>query len=83
MPDLLMSFMIVISMQLALAPEVGFIVAGSLYACIWIPPIIRAMRRGRSCGLSAEYLIGTTIGRVMFITCERENTLSHEQSFLT
>ncbi|OBZ78657.1 DSC E3 ubiquitin ligase complex subunit 1 [Grifola frondosa] len=40
---------------------------GSLYSFIWFAQIYRSARRGRSSGLSTEYLVGTTICRLFFV----------------
>ncbi|KAI0925008.1 hypothetical protein AcW1_006950 [Taiwanofungus camphoratus] len=39
---------------------------GTLYSCMWLMQVWRSARRGRSSGLSAEYLIGATLCRLYF-----------------
>ncbi|KAF7309806.1 RING-type domain-containing protein [Mycena indigotica] len=49
-------------------------VAGS-YSMFWLPQIVRSVRRGRSSGLSTEYLVGTTLCRLSialyFLLCPK------------
>ncbi|KAI0351865.1 hypothetical protein OH77DRAFT_1486589 [Trametes cingulata] len=59
-----LTLMIVFRIVIALSLPLFFI--GSLYSCMWLMQIYRSARRARSSGLSLEYLIGTTLGRLFF-----------------
>ena len=61
---LIVVFRIVILLSLPL-----FFVA-CMYSFVWAVQIYRAVRRSRGSGLSAEYLVGTTICRLFFLLCE-------------
>jgi hypothetical protein len=67
--DLVMSVLIVGALQLALAPGVGVALAGALHGALWLPALVRGAARGRSAGLGAEYLLGTTLGRMAYLLC--------------
>ncbi|KAI0666870.1 hypothetical protein C8Q78DRAFT_1057520 [Trametes maxima] len=59
-----LSLMVVFRVVIALSLPLFFI--GSLYSCMWLMQIYRSVRRSRSSGLSVEYLVGTTLGRLFF-----------------
>jgi transmembrane E3 ubiquitin-protein ligase len=40
------------------------------YSLIWLPQIVRSVRRGRTSGLAREYVLGTTICRLYLALCE-------------
>ncbi|KZV65116.1 hypothetical protein PENSPDRAFT_656060 [Peniophora sp. CONT] len=62
-------------MRIILSPSLAMMVFALLYASIWTPQIYRAARRARPCALSLEYMLGTTIGRLMlglyFLGCPK------------
>jgi hypothetical protein len=45
------------------------------YSSIWLPQIVRSARRGRTSGLTKEYILGTTIcrlfGALYFLACPK------------
>ncbi|KAA1475498.1 hypothetical protein DENSPDRAFT_842291 [Dentipellis sp. KUC8613] len=61
--------------RLVVAPSLSFALFAALYASFWAPQIVRAARRGRACGLSAEYVVGTSAGRLAvamyFLSCPK------------
>jgi transmembrane E3 ubiquitin-protein ligase len=57
-------------MRIILAPSLAMVVFAIIYIGMWSPQIYRATRRARTCALSAEYLIGTTIGRLAIGMCQ-------------
>ncbi|KAI0644285.1 hypothetical protein C8Q79DRAFT_913528 [Trametes meyenii] len=59
-----LSLMVVFRVVIALSLPLFFI--GSLYSGMWLMQIYRSVRRSRSSGLSVEYLVGTTLGRLFF-----------------
>ncbi|KAI0365183.1 hypothetical protein BV20DRAFT_973479 [Pilatotrama ljubarskyi] len=59
-----LTLMIVFRIVIALSLPLFFI--SSLYSCMWLMQIYRSARRARSSGLSVEYLVGTTLGRLFF-----------------
>ncbi|KAE9406295.1 hypothetical protein BT96DRAFT_963603 [Gymnopus androsaceus JB14] len=50
--------------RIILSPTLTLLFVAITYSCIWLPQIWRSARRGRSSGLSVEYLLGTTICRL-------------------
>ncbi|CDO68165.1 hypothetical protein BN946_scf184938.g17 [Trametes cinnabarina] len=60
-----LSFIVVFRVVIALSLPLFFIAL--LYTCMWMMQIYRSARRSRSSGLSAEYLVGTTLGRLFFV----------------
>ncbi|KAI0628206.1 hypothetical protein C8Q77DRAFT_1150309 [Trametes polyzona] len=59
-----LSLIVVFRIVIALSLPLFFI--GSLYSCMWLMQIYRSARRTRTSGLSMEYLVGTTLGRLFF-----------------
>ncbi|KAI0083737.1 hypothetical protein BDY19DRAFT_975766 [Irpex rosettiformis] len=78
----LMSFFLVVVFRLVIALSIPLVFLAALHCSIWLTQIYRAARRGRTSGLTAEYLIGTTLGRLYFLLyflgCP-ENVLDIEQ----
>lgn len=56
--------------RVILSPSMTVFFVGTVYSFFWMPQIVRSARRGRSSGLTAEYLIGTTICRLYFVLCK-------------
>ncbi|KAL4250477.1 hypothetical protein ABKN59_006994 [Abortiporus biennis] len=63
----IISFFLIVVFRIVVMLSLPLLFIGSLYAFLWIVQIYRAVRRGRTSGLSAEYLIGTTLGRLYFL----------------
>ena len=53
------------------------------YSCIWLPQIVRSARRGRSSGLTKEYILGTTACRLFGALCGFYLIYSVNIDFLT
>lgn len=52
------------------APSLNFLFVAALYSSFWMPQIVRSARRGRPSGLSMEYVIGTTVCRLILALCK-------------
>lgn len=52
--------------RVIVSPSMTLLFVGSMYSFFWMPQIVRSARRGRSSGLTKEYLVGTTICRLYF-----------------
>lgn len=65
-----MFILVTLVVRLLLAPSLGLMCFALLYGSIWVPQIVRAARRGRSCALEGRYLVGTTLGRLAIAGCE-------------
>ncbi|KZT21185.1 hypothetical protein NEOLEDRAFT_1074064 [Neolentinus lepideus HHB14362 ss-1] len=50
--------------RISLYPPLALFVLGGMYGGLWVPQIYRSARRGRTSGLTAEYLLGTTAFRL-------------------
>ncbi|KAG6850568.1 hypothetical protein H0H93_011767 [Arthromyces matolae] len=61
--------------RVILSPILSMIFVGITYSFIWLPQIMRSARRGRTSGLSKEYIVGTTICRLWlalyFLACPK------------
>ncbi|THV01301.1 hypothetical protein K435DRAFT_963633 [Dendrothele bispora CBS 962.96] len=61
--------------RIILSPTLSLLFVASTYSLIWLPQIWRSVKRGRSSGLKAEYVLGTTACRLYsvlyFLTCPR------------
>ncbi|PSR74066.1 hypothetical protein PHLCEN_2v10138, partial [Hermanssonia centrifuga] len=62
-----MSFFLLVVFRIIIALSLPIVFIGALYSSIWIVQIYRAVRRGRTSGLTAEYLFGTTFCRLFFV----------------
>lgn len=56
--------------RVIMSPSMTMLFVGGVYSFFWMPQIVRSARRGRSSGLTAEYLVGTTICRLYFLLCK-------------
>ncbi|KAI0683663.1 hypothetical protein BC835DRAFT_1295386 [Cytidiella melzeri] len=78
----IMSFFLVVVFRLVIALSIPLVFIGALYFSMWAAQIYRTMKRGRTSGLTAEYLIGTTLCRLYyllyFLACPK-NVLDIEQ----
>ncbi|KAJ8489989.1 hypothetical protein ONZ51_g2566 [Trametes cubensis] len=63
----LMSISLIVVFRIVMALSLPLFFISSLYSCIWLMQIYRSARRTRSSGLSAEYMLGTTLGRLFFV----------------
>ncbi|KAI0334632.1 hypothetical protein GY45DRAFT_1269816, partial [Cubamyces sp. BRFM 1775] len=63
----LMSLSLIVVFRIVMALSLPLFFISSLYSCMWLMQIYRSACRTRSSGLSAEYMIGTTLGRLYFI----------------
>ena len=56
--------------RVIVSPSMTLLFVGCMYSFFWMPQIVRSARRGRSSGLTIEYLVGTTVCRLYFALCE-------------
>ncbi|KAI9063826.1 hypothetical protein FKP32DRAFT_1571123 [Trametes sanguinea] len=63
----LLSISLIVVFRIVIALSLPLFFVGTLYTCMWMMQIYRSARRSRSSGLSAEYLLGTTLGRLFFV----------------
>lgn len=78
-----MSLCLIVVFRVVIMLSLPLFFIGSLYSWMWTFQIYRSARRARSSGLSAEYLIGTTLGRSFFALCESRLLLASELFLLT
>nr|QIE48439.1 hypothetical protein [Trametes gibbosa] len=62
----ILSLSLIVVFRIVIALSLPLLFIGSLYSSMWIMQIYRSARRTRSSGLSMEYLVGTTLGRLFF-----------------
>lgn len=65
----IISVFLLVVFRLVIVLSLPLFFIGSMYAFMWFPQIYRAVRRGRTSGLKAEYLIGVTLCRLYFLLC--------------
>ncbi|KAM5544439.1 hypothetical protein V8D89_002099 [Ganoderma adspersum] len=63
----LMSLCLIVVFRIVIMLSLPLFFIGSLYTSVWLMQIYRSARRARSSGLSAEYLVGSTLGRLFFL----------------
>ncbi|KAK7687335.1 hypothetical protein QCA50_009841 [Cerrena zonata] len=63
----IMSFFLIVVFRLVIVLSLPLLFIASLYAFMWFPQIQRSIKRGRTSGMSAEYLIGATLCRLYFL----------------
>ncbi|OSD00125.1 hypothetical protein PYCCODRAFT_1453440 [Trametes coccinea BRFM310] len=63
----LLSISLIVVFRIVIALSLPLFFVGTLYTFMWMMQIYRSARRSRSSGLSAEYLVGTTLGRLFFV----------------
>ena len=78
----LMSLCLIVVFRIVIMLSLPLFFIGSLYTCVWLMQIYRSARRARSSGLSAEYLIGSTLGRLFFVLCESSCELTRNLEYL-
>lgn len=70
MAGAIMSFFLIVVFRLVIVLSIPLVFVGSLYTLMWVSQIYRAVRRGRTSGLTAEYVVGTTLCRLYYILCK-------------
>jgi hypothetical protein len=60
--------------RVIVAPGLAAVLLAVLYSSIWAPQIVRAARRGRPCSLGRNYIVGTTVGRMLLALCTFRST---------
>lgn len=63
-------FFLISVVRVILSPLMSMLFVAFTYSMIWMPQIIRSVRRGRNSGLTVEYVVGTTVCRVSLLLCE-------------
>lgn len=63
------SFFLSVVNQLVVWLSLPLLAAAVAYSMLWFPQIARSAMRGRTAALTTEYLIGTTICRLLFALC--------------
>ncbi|THH29492.1 hypothetical protein EUX98_g4697 [Antrodiella citrinella] len=63
----ILSFCLIVVFRVVIMLSLPLLFVGSLYGFLWAPQLYRSVRRGRSSGLHAEYVIGVTLCRLFFI----------------
>lgn len=56
--------------RVILSPVLSVLFVAATYSLIWLPQILRSARRGRSSGLSVEYVVGVTVCRLYGALCK-------------
>ena len=69
MTGLTLSFFLTVVNQFVLWFSLPLLAAAVAYSMFWLPQIVRSALRGRSAALTTEYLVGTTICRLIFALC--------------
>ncbi|KAH9928798.1 hypothetical protein B0H21DRAFT_814236 [Amylocystis lapponica] len=62
----LISLFLIFVLRIVIFLSLPLACVGSLYSFTWLAQIYRSVRRGRSSGLSVEYLVGVTVCRLFF-----------------
>ncbi|KAF8885015.1 hypothetical protein BD779DRAFT_1673890 [Infundibulicybe gibba] len=72
---LILFIVLTLVVRVILSPFLTMVFVAVTHSLIWLPQIFRGARRGRSSGLSKEYILGTTACRLFFVlyflTCPR------------
>jgi len=66
---LTLSFFLTVVNQFVLWFSLPLLAAAVAYSMFWLPQIVRSALRGRTAALTTEYLVGTTICRLLFAIC--------------
>jgi len=69
MTGLTLSFFLTVVNQLVMWFSLPLLAAAVAYSMFWLPQIARSALRGRNAALTTEYLVGTTICRLLFAFC--------------
>ena len=56
--------------RVIMSPLLSLLFVAVTYCSLWLPQIIRSVRRGRSSGLSKEYVLGMTTCRLFSALCK-------------
>lgn len=75
-------FMFVI-VRVVLSPSLALLFIATTHSSFWLAQIFRSVRRGRTGGLTVEYLVVTTLGRSWFALCESRSLPRHYIWFLS
>ena len=78
----LISLCLIVVFRIVIMLSLPLFFIGSLYSCMWLMQIYRSGRRARTSGLSVEYLVGTTLGRLFFICCMSSHHADAHESYL-
>ena len=70
LPGVTLFIFLTFIVRVILSPTLSMIFVAVAYSLIWLPQIVRSARRGRTSGLSKEYVIGTTVCRLYLALCE-------------
>ncbi|KAH9855277.1 hypothetical protein C2E23DRAFT_815072 [Lenzites betulinus] len=62
----ILSLSLIVVFRIVIALSLPLLFIASLYSCMWTTQIYRSARRTRGSGLTTEYLVGTTLGRLFF-----------------
>ena len=69
MTGLTLSFFLTVVNQFVYWFSLPILAAAVAYSMFWLPQIVRSALRARPAALTAEYLVGTTICRLLFAFC--------------
>ena len=64
-----LSFFLTVVNQFVMWFSLPLLAAAVVYSMFWLPQIARSALRGRTAALTTEYLVGTTICRLLFAFC--------------
>jgi len=64
-----LSFFLTVVNHLVMWFSLPLLAAAVAYSMFWLPQIARSALRGRTAALTAEYLVGTTICRLLLAFC--------------
>ena len=70
LPGVMLFVFLTFVVRVILSPTLSVVFVAISYSLVWLPQIVRSVRRGRSSGLAKEYIIGTTICRLYLALCE-------------
>lgn len=68
-PGFTLSFFLTVVNQLVMLFSLPLLATAVTYSMFWLPQIIRSAIIGRNSALTTEYLVGTTICRLLFAFC--------------
>jgi len=57
--------------RIIMSPLLSMLAIAGLYSSMWLPQIVRSAKRMTSSGLSPEYILGTTLGRLALALCRQ------------
>jgi len=68
--DLILFIFLTCIVRIILSPTLSFLFVACTYSLIWLPQIWRSIKRGRSSGMTAEYVLGITVCRLYLVLCK-------------